>query len=79
MNYLCIFIFIIATLIKYCEENNDKEYKYLEIKFYSKYPTEDEKKYFNEKIVNNYLFSKIKFGSNEQIMEMKLELNNYQT
>ena len=43
MNYLCIFIFIIATLIKYCEENNDKEYKYLEIKFYSKYPTEDEK------------------------------------
>ena len=79
MNYLCIIIFIIATLIKYCEENNDKEYKYLEIKFYSKYPTEDEKKYFNEKIVNNYLFSKIKFGSNEQIMEMKLELNNYQT
>ena len=79
MNYVSIFIYIIIILIKFSKGNDRKEYKYISLDFYSKYPLKEGNNYFNENITNNYLFSKIKFGSKEQEIEMKLDLDNYQT
>ena len=80
MNNLCIFLYIIILLsCKWSIEKNEKEVKYLSIKFYSKYPYKSEKNYFHENITNNYLYSEIKLGSKEQNLQMKLDLNYYET
>ena len=79
MNNLCIFIYVIIILSDISKSKNEKEVKYISIKFYSKYPYESEKNYFHENIIKNYLYSKIKLGSNQQNIEMKLDLNYYET
>ena len=77
---ICIyFLLIILTFFTNSKGNNEKEKKYISLEFYSKYSFESEKKYFHENITKNYLYSKIKLGSNEQVIEMKLDLNHYET
>ena len=55
------------------------EMKYIITEFASKYPYENEEHYFYDNYTNNYLFAKIKLGSNEQMVEMKIDLNKYET
>ena len=74
-----LLIFIIILLLEISKGKNEEELKYISIDFYSKFPYETEKNYFHENIIKNYLFSKIKIGSREQTLEMKLDLNYYET
>ena len=77
---ICIyFLLIILTFFTNSKGNNEKEKKYISIEFYSKNLYELDKNYFHQNITKNYLFSKIKLGSNEQVVEMKLDLNHYET
>lgn len=81
MNNFFLFISIIVISfifnIYLCYE--EKEVKYIITEFNSKYPYKDEKQYFYDNYTKNYLYAKIKLGSNEQIMEMKFDLNLYET
>lgn len=80
MNHFSYIIYIIIlSLNNLSKENHEKDFKYISIEFYSKYPAENNKNYFHENITKNYLFSKVYLGSNEQIIEMKLDLNYYET
>lgn len=73
-----ILIFIILILKIYiCDEV--KGHKFIIANITTKYPEEGEQKYFYDHYIDNYLFTKIKLGSDEQTIEMKLELNNYET
>lgn len=77
---ICIyFLLITLTFFTNLKGNDEKENKYISIEFYSKNHFNPEKKYFHENITKNELYSKIKLGSNEQVIEMKLDLNHYQT
>ena len=79
MNFVFLFKFIILLYFEFSKCKNEKEVEYISIEFYSKFPYENEKNYFYENITKNYLFSKIKLGSSQQIVEMKLDLNYYDT
>ena len=79
MYFVCIFIYIFIILPKFSKNKDEKEVKYISIQIYSKFPYETEKIYFYENITKNYLYSEIKLGSNEQNIEMKLDLNYYET
>ena len=79
MNYITILLFLVKISSIFNESKNEKDIKYISFEFYSKFPIEKGKNYFNENITKNYLFSKVKFGSNEEIIEMKLDLNYYET
>ena len=78
MKFFLISIFIILILKIYiCDEV--KGHKFVIANISTKYPEEGEKNYFYDHYIDNYLFLKIKLGSNEQNIEMKFELNNYET
>ena len=73
------FLLITLTFFTNSKSNDEKENKYIAIEFYSKNHFDTDKKYFYENITKNYLYSKIKLGSNEQVVEVKIDLNHYQT
>ena len=78
MKFFLISIFIILILKIYiCDEV--KGHKFVIANISTKYPEEGEKNYFYDHYIDNYLFLKIKLGSDEQNIEMKFELNNYET
>ena len=78
MKFFLISIFIILILKIYiCDEV--KGHKFVIANISTKYPEEGEQNYFYDHYIDNYLFLKIKLGSNEQNIEMKFELNNYET
>ena len=81
MNYSCLFknVIIISLLLNtyFCKEI--KNIKYIETEIYSKYPNKVEDNYFYENCTSNLIFTQIKLGSEKQIMEMKLELDYYET
>lgn len=52
--------------------------KYLDLPFYTKYPTQNQSDYFLYNF-NNYLYSKIQIGSNNQTLEMRMQLDRYAT
>ena len=79
MYYTCIFIYLFIIFPKFSKNKDEKKVMYISIQFYSKFPYQSEKNYFYENITKNYLYSEIKLGSNEQNIEMKLELNYYET
>ena len=59
-------------------KNNDN--KYIVMDFYSKFSYENNKNnYFLNNFTHNFIYSKIKLGNKEQILEMRLDLNNYIT
>ena len=56
------------------------ESKYIVIDFYSKYSEENIKNnYYHNNLTKNYVYTQLKLGSNEQLLEMRLDLNNYVT
>jgi hypothetical protein len=69
---LIIFFIIITSICKVGA-------KYIITEFILKYPLENETNYFYDDYTNNYLFAKIKLGSNMQTVEMKIDLNLYET
>ena len=78
MKFFLISIFIILILKIYiCDEV--KGHKFVIANISTKYPEEGEQNYFYDHYIDNYLFLKIKLGSDEQNIEMKFELNNYET
>ena len=77
--YFSIYIIIIFFIVKISICDEKKEIKYIITNFTSKFPYKDEKNYFYENHTNNYLFAKLKLGSNEQTVEMKIDLNLYET
>ena len=72
--YINLIIVIILIKISICNE----EVKYIIAEFNSRYPSSNEKDYFYEKCINNYLFTKIKLGSEEQNVEMKIDLDLFE-
>ena len=79
MNYFLLTTIIVSFIFNIYFCNEEKEVKYIITEITSKYPYKDEKNYFYENYTNNYLFAKIKLGSHQQIMEMKCDLNLYET
>ena len=77
MIYYFLITFIIAIKFNLC--NEIKDIKYIKEGFYSKYPDSNENNYFHQRCINNYLFINLKVGSNEQNVEMKIDLNLYET
>jgi hypothetical protein len=56
------------------------EHKYIIMDFYSRYSEENAiNNYYLNNLSNNYVYTKIKLGSDEQIVEMRIDLNNYIT
>ena len=70
-----LFTIITLTLLNilFCVEG-----KHIILDFYSRYPNQDEQKYFYSDYTQNYLYSKIILGSNEQKIECKIDLNLYE-
>ena len=75
-NIISIFIILILK-IYICDEI--KGHKFVIANISTKYQEEGEQNYFYDHYIDNYLFTKIKLGSDEQTIELKLELNNYET
>ena len=74
LNILTITIITLTiTHISFCAEE-----KHIILDFYARYPDPDEENYFYSDYTNNYLYTKIKLGSNEQNVEMKIDLNLYE-
>ena len=75
LNILIITIITLTIInISFCAEE-----KHVILDFYARYPDPDEENYFYPDYTNNYLYTKIKLGSNEQNVEMKIDLNLYET
>ena len=54
------------------------EHKYIIMNFYSRYSEENAiNNYYLNNLSNNYIYTKIKLGNDEQIVEMRIDLNNY--
>ena len=70
-------IIILILKIFICDEV--KGHKFIVANISTKYPEVGEQNYFYDHYIDNYLFIKIKLGSDEQNVEMKFELNNYET
>ena len=75
-NTISIFIILILK-IYICDEV--KGHKFIVANISTKYPEVGEQNYFYDHYIDNYLFIKIKLGSDEQNVEMKFELNSYET
>ena len=74
LNILIIAIITLTiTHISFCAEE-----KHIILDFYARYPDPNEENYFYSDYTNNYLYTKIKLGSNEQNVEMKIDLNLYE-
>ena len=69
--YINLIIIIAILLIKIAICND--EVKYIITEFNSRYPLTNESNYFYGKCITNYLFTKIKLGSSEQSVEMKMK------
>jgi hypothetical protein len=75
-NIIPFFIILIAKLY-ICDEV--KGHKFIVANISTKYPEVGEQNYFYDHYIDNDLFTKIKLGSDEQNVEMKIELNSYET
>ena len=71
--FVSLFIVLLIINNSFCNEE-----KYIITDFYSRYPYQNEKDYFYSNYTSNYLYTKIKLGSNEQNVEMKIDLNLYE-
>ena len=73
-----IYLLINLLIIKISSLNEEKENKYIITEFSSKYPYPYEKNYFYSNYTNNYLYANIRFGTHEQSVEMKIDLNSFE-
>ena len=72
------YLLISIIIIHISALNEEKENKYVITNFSTKYPYPDEKNYFYSNYTNNYLFADIRFGTHQQNLETKIDLNSYE-
>ena len=78
--FLSIFLIINISYIINKDNNSNDKCKYIILDFYSQYNNENIKNnFYLNNLTNNYIYTKIKIGSNEQLLEMRIDLNTYIT